>query len=113
MLAICVRGDREARGHLQSLPEQVAQTRRFATHQGYALRGALGKPHDVRIARHMGHGKRSPQRQSRSEASRAPSASARNLAHTTFGLTSGENVAFDEKPQSAPAITRSRPTSPA
>ena len=46
-------------------------------------------------------------------ASAAPSASAANLAHTTVGCTSGENVARDENPQSALAMTFSRPTSPA
>ena len=43
----------------------------------------------------------------------APSASAANLAHTTVGCTSGENVAREENPQSALAMTFSRPTSPA
>jgi hypothetical protein len=46
-------------------------------------------------------------------ASAAPSASAANLAHTTVGWTSGENVAREENPQSALAMTFSRPTSPA
>ena len=43
----------------------------------------------------------------------APSASARNFAHTTVGCTSGANEAREENPQSAPAMTFSRPTSPA
>jgi hypothetical protein len=43
----------------------------------------------------------------------APSASAANLAHTTVGCTSGANEAREEKPQSALAMTFSRPTIPA
>ena len=41
----------------------------------------------------------------------APSASAANLAQTTVGCTSGANEAREENPQSALAITFSRPTS--
>jgi hypothetical protein len=40
----------------------------------------------------------------------APSASAANLAHTTVGCTSGANEAREENPQSALAMTFSRPT---
>ena len=40
----------------------------------------------------------------------APSASALNLAQTTLGATIGVALAEVPKPQSAPAITRSRPT---
>ena len=42
-------------------------------------------------------------------ARRAPCASASNFAHTTLGWMSGSRRACAEKPQSAPAITRSRP----
>jgi hypothetical protein len=58
---------------------------------------------------------RGPRRyaQSSLEAWAAPSARARNLGHTTVGCTSGAYVARDEKPQSEPAITLSRPTRPA
>ena len=44
---------------------------------------------------------------------KAPSASAANLAHTTVGWTSGAKLAREEKPQSALAMTFSRPTRPA
>lgn len=51
-----------------------------------------------------------PQRQSRSLAIRAPSASALNFAQTTDGTTGLSVQAKVAKPQSAPATTRSRPT---
>src|SRR5262245_27919526 len=50
------------------------------------------------------------QLQSSFVARRAPCASASNFAHTTLGWLSGSRRACAEKPQSAPAITRSRPT---
>src|SRR5262245_15527448 len=50
--------------------------------------------------------------QSRAEARRAPSVSAASLAHTIVGWISSE-AANDAKPQSAPAMTFSRPTTDA
>src|SRR5262249_21463575 len=50
---------------------------------------------------------------SRALAIAAPSASARNFAQTMLGATIGDAVAAVPKPQSLPAITRSRPTMPA